>query len=227
MKAMDLLWGRDTRRTRGPRPVLTTTQIAGAGIEIADAEGLTAVTMQRVADRFGFTAMSLYRYVPGRAELISLMIDTAMGAAPVLDTTAGWRPALREWTYRLAEVSRQHPWLGQATLQSRPVGPRELGWMEQAVTALAGTGLSGARCVDAALLLSGHVRNQIQAESGIAADGGGELAAALAETLREHAADYPALIGAAADGAFGPDETGFDFGLTCILNGIAAAVPGE
>ncbi|MEV6300722.1 TetR/AcrR family transcriptional regulator C-terminal domain-containing protein [Actinoplanes sp. NPDC051861] len=221
--AMDLLWGRTARRARGPRPVLTVTQIAQAAVEIADAEGLAAVTMQRVADRFGFTAMSLYRYVPGRAELIALMIDTALGAAPPVDNSDGWRPALHQWARQLRDVFRGHPWVSEATTRSRPVGPLELSWLERAVAALAGTGLTAAEQVDAVVLLTGHVRNQTQVESGIAADGGEQLAAALAETLREHAGDYPALATAAGDGGFGGGD-GFEFGLECILNGIAATV---
>jgi hypothetical protein len=79
--------------------------------------------------------------------------------------------------------------------------------------------------VDVVVLLTGHVRNQIQAETGVAAGDGVPLAAGLTETLREHAADYPALTGAAADGAFGPgDNDGFEFGLRCILHGVEAII---
>ncbi|WP_328476352.1 TetR/AcrR family transcriptional regulator [Actinoplanes sp. NBC_00393] len=223
VSAMDLMWGRGARRSRGPRPVLTITQIAEAGVEIADAEGLAAVTMQRVAARFGFTAMSLYRYVPGRAELIATMIDTAIGTAPELDVSAGWPPALHEWAHQLRAVFRSHPWLASATTRARPVGPRELSWLERAVAALAGSELTGAQSVDLVVVLTGHVRNLVEAEAGIAADGGAGLGAALAETLGEHAADYPALARAAGQGAFGPgDEDAFEFGLNCILAGAAA-----
>ncbi|BEL03331.1 TetR/AcrR family transcriptional regulator [Actinoplanes sichuanensis] len=222
MKAMDLLWGREARRSRGPRPVLTVAQIAEAAVEIADAEGLPAVTMQRVAARFEFTAMSLYRYVPGRAELVALMIDSALGVAPEVGTADGWRPALREWAGCLRDVFRRHPWIAQVTVQARPIGPNELSWLERAVAVLAGGGLSGGERVDAVLVITGHVRNQVQAEAGIAADDGIHLATALAETLRERAADFPALTEAADDGAFGPDDNdGFGFGLECILDGLA------
>jgi AcrR family transcriptional regulator len=225
VSAMDLLWGRSARRGRGPRPVLSVAQIAEAAVEIADAEGLATVTMQRVAERFGFTAMSLYRYVPGRAELIALMIDTALGVAPAIDTPDGWRPALRQWARHLCDVFRRHPWVAQATTQARPIGPNELGWLERAVAVLAGTGLTGAERVDAVVVLTGHVRNHSLADMGIAADGGVHLVVALAETLREHAADYPALTEAADNGAFGPgDNDGFEFGLECILNGLAATI---
>ncbi|MEU8663502.1 TetR/AcrR family transcriptional regulator [Actinoplanes philippinensis] len=218
---MDLLWGRGARGSRGPRPVLTVAQIAEAAVAIADAEGLPAVTMQRVADRFRFTAMSLYRYVPGRAELVALMIDSALGVAPAVDHPEGWRPALRRWAETLREVFRSHPWIAQATVQARPVGPNEVSWLERAVALLDGSGLSGAERVDAVVVLTGHIRSQVQAEAGIAADDGVHLAIALAESLRERAGDFPALTGAAADGAFGPGGDGFAFGLECILDGLA------
>ncbi|MCW3814626.1 TetR/AcrR family transcriptional regulator C-terminal domain-containing protein [Micromonospora sp. DR5-3] len=223
--AMDLLWGDGGRRSRGPRPALSPAQIADAAIDIADTEGLAAVTMKRVADRFGFTAMSLYRHVPGRGELVALMIDTAMGQAPPVDTSAGWRAALQGWAHDLHTVFRRHPWLAEATTQVRAVGPRELSWLERAVAALAGTGLGGPERVDAALVVIGHVRSQVQAETGIAADGGVPLATGLNQMLRSHAADYPALVEAADGGAFAPsDNDGFQFGLRCILDGIAGII---
>jgi AcrR family transcriptional regulator len=220
---MDLLWRGPEPRSRGPRPVLSVEQIAGAGMEIADAEGLSAVTMKRVAERFGFTAMSLYRYVPGRAELVGLMIDTALGQAPPVDGTAEWAPALQGWAMDLYAVFRRHPWLATATMQARPVGPRELSWLEAAVAVLARTALTGPERVDAALVIIGHIRSQVQAERGIAADEGVRLAGELRGLLREHAGDFPALTAAAGEGAFGPnDNDGFAFGLRCILRGLAA-----
>jgi AcrR family transcriptional regulator len=222
---MDLLWGPGGAGSRGPRPALSVGRIADTAVEIADAEGLTAVTMQRLAGRFGFTAMSLYRYVPGRAELITLMIDTALGVAPPAEMTEGWKPALRAWAAELYTVFHRHPWLAAATTQARPLEPKELSWLERATAALEGTGLTGPERVDAALVVVGHVRGQVQAEDGIAADEGAGLAAGLLELLREHASDYPALVHAADEGAFGAsDNDGFLFGLNCILDGIATTI---
>ncbi|BBH69948.1 TetR family transcriptional regulator [Actinoplanes sp. OR16] len=222
---MDLLWGEGGARSRGPRPVLSVAQIVDAAIEMADADGLAAVTMQRLADRFGYTAMSLYRYVPKRTDLVTLMIDAALGVAPPASPAGGWRPALEEWARLLHEVFDRHPWLATATTQARPIGPKELSWLERATAALAGTGLTGPERVDAALVVIGHVRNEVQARTGIAAEEGAALASTLTALLHEHAADYPALVGAAEEGAFGPADTGgFDFGLRCVLDGIAAAV---
>ena len=67
----DFFWAPRPRPTRGPKPALTLGQIADAAIAVADAEGLAAVSMQRVAADLGYTKMSLYRYLPGKAELVA------------------------------------------------------------------------------------------------------------------------------------------------------------
>ncbi|MEU8661631.1 TetR/AcrR family transcriptional regulator, partial [Actinoplanes philippinensis] len=74
---MTLLWEPPTPPRRGPRPALALSTITRAGIAVADADGLSGVTMQRVAEAVGVTKMALYRYVPGKTELVALMLDSA------------------------------------------------------------------------------------------------------------------------------------------------------
>lgn len=225
---MNLLWGRRAQPRRGPKPTLSPERVARAAVGVADTEGLAAVSMQRVAAEFDVTAMALYRHVPGRADLLDLMTDLALGEAPALDTSGGWRPALTDWTHHVYEVFRRHPWIVETTTRVRPTGPYELTWMERPVAALAGTGLTGPEQVDAAVLLLSHVRSQIQYAPVDAASRTPEVADGLAAVLREHADEYPGLVRAAGDGAFGPDDDGgFEFGLRCVLDGIAAIVAGR
>lgn len=87
--SVELLWERRERPRSGPKPAHSIEQITKAAIEIADADGLAAVAMQRVASKLGFTKMALYRYVAGRSELIALMIDAALGAPPELADVSG------------------------------------------------------------------------------------------------------------------------------------------
>src|SRR5262249_28084642 len=98
---LKLLWGRDERSQKGPKRALTVPQIVAAAIEIADAEGLDAVSMRRVAERLNVGAMSLYRYVPGKSELLELMLD-AIHAEPDLRSEGPWRDRLE----RLARETR-------------------------------------------------------------------------------------------------------------------------
>src|SRR5687768_12522964 len=145
-----LLWEPQSQPKRGPRPAFTLDAIARAGIEIADADGLGAVTMQRVAETLGVTKMALYRYVPGKAELIALMTDAAIGRPPRPSRKASWSKALDAWARALFERFCRHPWTLEATVGARVMGPNELDWLEQAVAALTGSGLDGGEMLDAA-----------------------------------------------------------------------------
>ncbi|MGW4698165.1 TetR/AcrR family transcriptional regulator [Kitasatospora cineracea] len=221
--ALRLLWEPPARPTRGPKPGLTLESIARAGIEAADAEGLAAVSMQRVAGLLGHTKMALYRYVPGKAELVALMVEHAAGDPPP-PSDAPWREQLTDWARRMSAVLTAHPWLLDALAAPRPTGPRELAWLERVVAALDGHGLSGAERMDAAVLLVGHVRT-IAAQHRQSRDGSpeAELLRALVPLVHTHATRYPALAAALAEPPGGRDNA-YDFGIARILDGLAALI---
>ncbi|MEJ3656947.1 TetR/AcrR family transcriptional regulator [Actinomycetes bacterium KLBMP 9759] len=216
------LWGGRGRPSRGPKPAMSVERIAAAAIALADAEGLDAVSMQRLAGELGFTKMALYRYVRGKAELVAIMTDLAIGEAPQLDVTAGWRQQLEQLAHALFAVFRRHPWLLVTTVGQRVLGPRELGWTECALAALTTTGLTGAERLDSVAVLAGHVR--VIAEQ--SRDGDTPEAAmgeGLTSVMREHGDRFPALAAALADTtARGGQDNALDFGLHRILDGVEA-----
>lgn len=222
--ASNLLWERRPEPRRGPRPALTLDAIAAAGIEIADADGLAAVTMQRVAQRLGVTKMALYRYVPGKVELVALMTDHALGEPPRPDgAPAGWRERLDAWARELLARFLAHPWTLEATVGPRAIGPNEVGWLEQAIGALTGTGLTGPEKLDVAVTLTGHVRTIAQQTSAVPPDAPEQaLGEALTALLAGREERYPTLAAALAER--GGRDQAFDFGLRCILDGVEALV---
>lgn len=230
--AFSLLWDPQVMPRRGPRPTLTFESIAWAGIEIADREGLAGLTMHGVAQSLGVTKMALYRYVPGKAELVALMVDIGIGQPTFSDAVTDWRSELHRWSRDLFEQFRDHPWSLEATLGIRAIGPNELGWIESAVAALTGIGLKGGEVLDVAATLVGHVRNLAQqltamavpdsaAANGTAADPGSAMVAWL--TLLRHGREtqYPALVAAleSATGE-GAQNQALEFGLELILDGV-------
>src|SRR5277367_3052055 len=136
--ALDLLWGTRDRPRRGPRPSLSLDRIVAEAISLADAEGLANLSMQHLAERLGCAKMALYRYVPGKSELVALMVDAALGdppEAPPQTTQAGrttrsaqtrapgerqWRTVLRLWATTINARYRLHPWGIDATAGARP-----------------------------------------------------------------------------------------------------------
>ncbi|WP_430783472.1 TetR/AcrR family transcriptional regulator C-terminal domain-containing protein [Actinoplanes sp. G11-F43] len=219
----EVLWGERAQPRRGPKGALSLKVIAEAGITIADTENLTAISMQRVAAALGFSKMALYTYVPGKAELIALMADTALGPPPDPGSDAvGWRARLAAWARLLLPAFRRHPWILEATAGPRVTGPNELAWMEQALSALDGTDIPGAQRLDVIAVLAGHVR--AIAQQGIAqSDPEAQLTTVIGEVLRRHPGRYPSIaaaVGAAL--ADGPQDDAFQLGLTVILDGIDA-----
>ncbi|MBL7254388.1 TetR/AcrR family transcriptional regulator [Paractinoplanes lichenicola] len=210
---VDFLWGERSRPTRGPKPALTLDRIAEVAIGVADAEGLAAVSMQRVAAELGYTKMSLYRYLPGKAELVAAMLERVVGEPPALDGN-DWRAALTTWTEALLERYRQHGWAIEATTGERPVGPHELGWMESALAVLP-PGLTGGQRMDTVAVLAGQVRM-------IAGQSEAAMVAAVTLVLREHAERFPAVVAAVTDP--GPHDQAFHFGLERILDGIEVLI---
>ncbi|MFI1484517.1 TetR/AcrR family transcriptional regulator [Streptomyces sp. NPDC020747] len=227
-EAVRLLWGPHSKPARGPRPTLDLDRIARAGIEIADSEGLADVSMQRVAARLGVTKMALYRYVPGKAELVALMVDAAIGPYPQVRVRhSGWREQLEEWARELIHAFRQHLWALDATVGPRIMGPAELSWLERAVSALDGTKLSGAERMDAAVLLVGHVRGITQQAraTGPAGNPEAQLGSILGDLMQAHGERFPALTAALTSAAqsHGQDQA-WEFGLQRILDGLAVLI---
>ncbi len=221
-RGMDLLWGTADRPSRGPKPSMSVERITGTAIEIADAEGLPAVSMQRIAAAFGFTTMSLYRYVPGKAELVALMIDTAIGDRPDLESVpGGWRDRLADWARQCLRLFVRHRWLIEATGGHRIMGPNELGWLDAALSVLADAGFPPVEQHDAFLLLNGHVRSVAQNMTGADRLRVDEWSAALGERLRRHGDRYPALVAAMQGGGYSqPAAEPLEFGLRCLLDGL-------
>ncbi|WP_190130076.1 TetR/AcrR family transcriptional regulator [Streptomyces mashuensis] len=113
-----LLWGEQERPTRGPRPSLGPGRIAETAVVFAEAEGLDAVSMSKIAAELGVSgsrrwrssALALYRYVPGRTGMIELMTEAVLAEGPGLTAAGdGRRPRLEEWARRYWAVYHAHP----------------------------------------------------------------------------------------------------------------------
>jgi AcrR family transcriptional regulator len=219
--AVELLWGTQQRGRRGPKPALSLERIVAEAIALADAEGLANLSMQRLAERLGFTKMSLYRYVPGRAELTALMLDTALGTPPV-GSTNDWRTGLRLWSETIFERYSAHPWAIELTTGQRPIGPNELGWIEAALTSLTGTGLTGSERLDTIVLVNGHVRSL--AQQLVTTESAAVYTAQLAETLSAAGDDYPATQTAFAEERQSGSDNALQFGIDRILDGLAVLI---
>jgi AcrR family transcriptional regulator len=139
-----LLWDPSTPpHGRGPKPKLSHRQVVDAGIAIADREGLEQVSMRKVAAGLGVGAMSLYTYVPGRTELVELMIDAAYAEHGLPDPTTGWRNRVEFLVRQTWALYRRHPWVLDYNQARLPLGPHVLDVEECLYAALADAGFAG------------------------------------------------------------------------------------
>src|SRR6266542_4042354 len=163
-RVLELLWGRDQSGRRGPKPGMTIRDIGAAGVRIADADGLAAVSMSKVAAELGFTTMSLYRYVASKDALYTVMLDEAYGPPDLAEPAAGagWRERMTIWAIAARDTLLRHPWILQIPLFEPPLSPNQLEWMEAGLQTLGETGLGEQAKLSAMLLVDVYVRGITQ-----------------------------------------------------------------
>ena len=239
---LDLLWGRRERGKRGPRAGLSADAIVAAAIGVADAEGLEAVSMARVAHKLGFSTMSLYRHVASKEELLQLMWNgSALGAEHLVIEGDDWRSRLRTWAIIQRDMLDRHPWVTQMPMAVPPVAPNSLHFVERGLATLDGTGLADADKLRIIGLLTSYTLSDARmandaaravAAAQAAADDGPSgpagppvpFEALLRELLDEQT--YPRLYRIAWTPGTAPasERDEFLWGIDRILDGVAALI---
>lgn len=211
---------------RGPRSSLDVDRIVATAVRLADAEGLAAVSMRRVAGELGVPAMTLYSHVPGKGELVDLMLDTALGEL----YPDGEAPTVGNWRSRVEAVAREnrqfllrHPW---SLSVGRPLpGPNRMRKYEIELRAVDGMGLSEMQMHLLVGLLDGFVRGTVDDPE---SDGPRQVGRAVVASHASQVFDperFPtaARVAPVAGEAL-PDavvsERSFEFGLERLLDGI-------
>ncbi|MBE3015124.1 TetR/AcrR family transcriptional regulator [Microbispora sp. NEAU-D428] len=237
MTGHENLWMRPERPARGPRPSFSRAALAQAAIRIADAEGLEAISMRRLAADLGAGTMSLYRYVTGKDEVFDLMIDTAVREYLPEDGRPpdDWADGLRLLAWQVRRTMLRHPWLAPLAAGRPQTGPNSARLMETALGMLDGLGLS----IDEMLTLVGavfaYVNGYIQSELA-EVEGLRRTGLTLAQRLARHLSyiqsliatgDYPMLerMTKEAGREYTAADDRFAYGLDRLLDGIAAGLP--
>jgi AcrR family transcriptional regulator len=217
-------------RRLGPRPGLTLHQIVVAAVALADREGLSALSMRRIASELGVGTMSLYRYVPGKGELLDLMLDHVNGVpddAPD-PRSLPWRRTLEEMARGIWDLYQAHPWLLHVN-QSRPVlGPNSLAGFDYALAGLADLDVDGRDRVAIMLAVENYVvgtarafllRQQAADESGVSDE---DFWAAQEPVLSKAMAtgDHPEVACLPGDSFTISGRDALEFGLQALLNGL-------
>ncbi|MBV9381336.1 MAG: TetR/AcrR family transcriptional regulator C-terminal domain-containing protein [Streptosporangiaceae bacterium] len=229
---------RPSRRTGG----LTRAQIVAAAITVADAEGTEAVSMRRIARELRAGAMSLYWHVASKEELHSLMLEAIQAEAQAPGPSGDWRADLAAFARNTRAALRRHPWAIDFLGNGPPSGPNEARNAERMLAALDALGVdivTGLRITETvSTYVFGAALREIQeirceriiaewkatlTEAEIK-----EFVAEMAQKIRQ-SGRYPHILRIMEED-IDPDapetrDERFEFGLTCVLDGIAATLP--
>ncbi|MEW2353951.1 TetR/AcrR family transcriptional regulator [Spirillospora sp. NPDC029432] len=237
VRTLELLWGVQERPRRGPRPKLTAEEIVRTAIGLADAEGLDTLSMRRIAERLGVSAMSIYTYVPGKSELIDVMLDRAYGELTPPPDGAGWRAALEHIARGSWALFHRHPWMLQVATGRPPLGPHLVEKYEFELRAVEGLGLTDVEMDSVAALVNGFAESsarvsvhtaEVGRRTGMTDEQWWEAAAPfVAKVVDPERYPLGHRVGTAAGqeygGAVGPGHA-FEFGLARVLDGVEALI---
>ena len=225
------LWERLERPAPAPRQALSPEHIASTAVALADAEGLEAVTMRRLAAELGVAPMAPYRYLSGKDDLLDLMVDHVY-AEPWLPDGLGWREALRDLAFRTRELTLAHPWLGRLPSRAKlALTPNRMAVAERALAVLDGHGMDADTMMSVFRAVDAYVEGAMGYETAVTAlvddeglSGGDGLRSELAPTMvwLMGTGRYPAFEKYLRTATRKDDaEWSFAHGLDCLLEGIA------
>lgn len=234
-RGIALAWGVAANPQRGPKREMSVEKIVDAAVELADAEGIGAVSMAAVAAKLGFTPMSLYRYVTAKDDLLLLMQEQATGLPPASHLEVdGWRARLLALYEAQIMLYLRHPWMLSLPITGSPITPNSSAWLDAGLAALEETPLTAEERLAVALAMTGHARwcgivlagyTEQARGSGLTPD---EVSAREAELFDRviTAEEFPALRRAIEDDVFLSAADPFRFGVERTLDGVAAYIAG-
>lgn len=232
-RGIALAWGVAANPQRGPKREMSVEKIVDAAVELADAEGIGAVSMAAVAAKLGFTPMSLYRYVTAKDDLLLLMQEQATGLPPASHLEVdGWRARLLALYEAQIMLYLRHPWMLSLPITGSPITPNSSAWLDAGLAALEETPLTAEERLAVALAMTGHARwcgivlagyTEQARGSGLTPD---EVSAREAELFDRviTAEEFPALRRAIEDDVFLSAADPFRFGVERTLDGVAAYI---
>ncbi|MDI3407273.1 TetR/AcrR family transcriptional regulator [Streptomyces cavernicola] len=227
----EVIWTRPERTGRGPKPGYTRSDIVAAAVRIADADGIDAVSMRRIAAEIGCGTMSLYNYVPRKEDLYELMVDAASGEYDLSAPPSGdWRADMLGIGRQTRAILHRHPWLTHVMSTVYAFGPNALRYLEHCLGCLEALDAPGGTKMELIAMVNGTAMISVANEQAIA-----ERSRSLPWTEEQEQAvrgaymasqvasgSYPRLAALLAEGPPPPDaDEAFERTVERLLDGFA------
>lgn len=221
------VWLRQDDGKAGKSPPLSRDQIVSAAMELADEEGIDAVSIRKIAARLGAGATSLYWHVHSKNDLFELMYDAVYGDLEYPEPSGGWRADLRAVCVGIHGLGRRHPWMILLGVQPA-MGPNVVRYRQFLGEVLGPLGLDQRRRVEVAAVLNNYLMgsahrltawDQIRERAGLT---GEQWEERLSKFLVQAQHDNPELAADIETRLYLTSEDSFELGLECVLDGIGA-----
>lgn len=201
------------------RPRLSRDSVLRTAVELADAEGVDAISMRRLGALLGVEAMSLYNHVANKDDVLDGLVDLVASDFPRPDATAPWHTALRDAAIAAHEILLRHTWACTLSLSRPRLGPGRLGYTDAIIGTMRRGGLSNQLIHDALHALDSHIYAFTMQEIGLHAgfDAMGPDVAAIRAGERDD--DYPHIV-AVIPHAVHDHQAEYEFVLDLLLDGI-------
>lgn len=204
--------------------------VTDAGVDLADARGIEALTMRAVAATLGVEAMSLYHHVAGKEQLLDGMVDVVFAEIALPRDDGNWRVELRRRSVAVREALRRHPWALPLMESRRAPGPATLAYHDANIACLRAAGFTPPQVAHAYAVIDAFVYGFVLQETSLPFDTGDEAVELLApEAMGAALSAHPNMAWFTEHVVMAPGYSfarEFEPGLELVLDGIAALVGG-
>jgi AcrR family transcriptional regulator len=234
-RTASLIWARP-ERPRRERPALSREQIIRVALALADAEGIDAISIRRIAARLEVSAMALYWYIERKEDVLDLMIDAVYGEVPVpLPASADWRSHLQEIAVQTRAMMHRHPWFASLIGHRAVLGPNALKQTDYLLGIMSQLGFDMTTSVSILAMFNAYIvgfvlgemgEAEAQRRTGLNEEEWQQQVAPYVQEQIIASGRYPHLARSLVESKERPSNEMFIFGLTRLLEGITAyAVP--
>ena len=207
-----------------PRTPLSRERVLHAAIAIADERGLESLTMRRLGSHLGVEAMSLYKHVASKEEILDGIVDIVIGEIGLPSAEADWKTAMRQRAISARQVLASHPWAIGMMESREAMGSATLRYTDAVIASLRTAGFSVENAAHAFLLLDSYIYGFVVQETSFQVGGHEETEESAEAVLQTSAVDqYPHLAEMATEYVTRPGDNyahEFEFGLDLILDGL-------
>ena len=210
----------NAKKDTTPRRPLTKERVLRAAVDVADREGLGALTMRRLGAELGVEAMSLYKHVANKDAILDGIVEVVIGEIELPSPAEDWKDAMRRRALSARDVLGRHSWAVGLMEMREPSGPSVLRYLDATLGALRSAGFSIENAGYAFTMLDSYIYGHIVQESSLSFDTPEEMDEVSAALLEQAANDFPyvAEIGAHAVTSGFTLDRAFEFGLELILD---------